>query len=205
MARMSRTLHRRSGLLALTVGLAIVLSGCGGDDGPDLPDGAVATVDGAPISRESFDHWLEITRREAEQGDSPLDDKGIQTSVLNALIRAKWAQGEADALGVNVPDAKIDEELARTRKLTFAGGKTFPEYLEQTGLTEADLRQRIRNGALTLALNRQFKQAAEEAKAPNLDQALIAANRAYAARWKAKTVCEQDLATKDCSNYRTSG
>jgi foldase protein PrsA len=38
---------------------ALALAGCGGGGG-DVPESAVATVDGEPIERQSFDHWLGV-------------------------------------------------------------------------------------------------------------------------------------------------
>jgi foldase protein PrsA len=51
-------LVRRSRLPALAlVMLSAALTGCGGGG---VPASAVATVDGEPIERQSFDHWLEV-------------------------------------------------------------------------------------------------------------------------------------------------
>src|ERR687896_691937 len=54
-------------LVALCAGLAVMtgVTGCG-DDG--VPGSAVATVDGEPIERQSFDHWLTIA---AKSGGGP--------------------------------------------------------------------------------------------------------------------------------------
>lgn len=198
---MIRTIDRRSaGLSTAAVCAVLALAGCGGSDS-DVPDGAVAVVNGSPITQASFDHWLDITRQEAKAGGSPLDDDQVKERVLSTLIRAKWAAGEAQEVGVPVTDADVDKEYDRTSKLKFAGGKTFEQYLKDSGMSEEDLRFRIRTGVLNQALTRNVEKQAGGADAPNVDRDLVKYNRDYTARWKALTTCADDLVIKDCSNY----
>ncbi|MBF6620414.1 MAG: SurA N-terminal domain-containing protein [Patulibacter sp.] len=199
---MPRTPSRRTAVrLVLALAATATLAACGGDPADDVPDDAVAVVNGAPISQATFDRWYEITMREASFAGSPLSDAEISDRVMSTLIRARWVRGEAEELGIEVPKSELEEEWKRTTELEYAGGKTFEEYLEETGLTEAELRYRIATGKYTIFLTRWSQAEAGGADAPDVDEKMLAYNRDYTARWKALTVCAEDHLIADCSNY----
>jgi foldase protein PrsA len=50
-------------------GLALGLAGCGG-----VPGDTVATVDGEPIARSEFEHWLTVTAKSSAAVDAPVPD-----------------------------------------------------------------------------------------------------------------------------------
>jgi foldase protein PrsA len=54
---------------ALALLLAAVVAGCGG-----VPGNAVATVDGDPIEKTSFDHWMEIAAKSSGQPNAQVPD-----------------------------------------------------------------------------------------------------------------------------------
>src|SRR5213075_524505 len=48
-------------LALLTVAVALVVTGCGSG----VPSNSVATVDGTPIKKAEFDHWLSVAARQS--------------------------------------------------------------------------------------------------------------------------------------------
>ncbi|MGA8576000.1 MAG: peptidylprolyl isomerase [Candidatus Cybelea sp.] len=110
----------------LTVGLATLLMGtflaaCSGG-------GAIATVNGQPISRSTFDQRLE---------SSPMGRTVLQQLVQETLIE-QYAKNN----NITVTDADIDAKESQI-KANFPAG-SWDEMLKSRGLTEADVRQALR-------------------------------------------------------------
>jgi foldase protein PrsA len=111
--------------LRLTVGLAGLLLGsllaaCSG--------GAVATVNGQPISRANFDSHLE---------SSPMGRTILQQLVQDTLIQ-QYAKNN----NITATDAEIDARENQI-KANFPSG-SWDEMLKARGLTEADVRAALR-------------------------------------------------------------
>jgi foldase protein PrsA len=109
----------------LTVGLAGLLMGtflaaCSG--------GAVATVNGEPISRSTFNARLE---------SSPMGRTVLQQLVQETLI-AQYAKNN----NITVTDAEVDAKENQI-KANFPSG-SWDEMLKARGLTEADVRSALR-------------------------------------------------------------
>jgi hypothetical protein len=200
---MLRTPSRRTvARIALALVATATLAACGGSPADDVPDDAVATVNGTPITQASFDRWFAITKREnAFAGAEGLDEDDLRARVLSTLIRARWVRGEAEELGITVPKSEFEKEWKRTTKLQYVGGKDFEQYMKETGLTEDELRYRIETGKINIFLMRASQARAGGAEAPDVDKKMLAYNRDYTDRWTALTVCAEDLVIADCSNY----
>lgn len=203
MSAMPRTPSRRTvARIALALVATGTLAACGSDPADDVPDDAVAVVNGTPITKASFDRWYEITEREnAFAGADDLSDDDLRTRVLSTLIRAHWVRGEAEELGIKVPKSELEKEWKRTTKLQYVGGKDFEQYLRETGLTEAEVRYRIATGKANIFLMRASQARAGGAEAPDVDKKMLDYNRDYTERWTALTVCAKDFLIADCSNY----
>lgn len=112
--------------LRITVGLAGLLMGtflaaCSGG-------GSIATVNGQPISRSTFDQRLE---------SSPMGRTVLQQLVQETLIE-QYAKNN----NITVSDADIDAKENQI-KANFPSG-SWDEMLKARGLTEADVRQALR-------------------------------------------------------------
>jgi foldase protein PrsA len=110
----------------ITVGLAALLMGtsiaaCSGG-------GAVATVNGQPVSRSSFDARLE---------SSPMGRTVLQQLVQETLID-QYAKNN----NITVTDAEVDARESQI-KANFPTG-SWDEMLKARGLTEADVRSALR-------------------------------------------------------------
>jgi foldase protein PrsA len=110
----------------ITVGLAGLLMGtflasCSGG-------GAVATVNGQPISRATFDQRLE---------SSPMG-----RTVLQQLVQETLIDEYAKSNNITVTDAEVDQRETQI-KANFPTG-SWDEMLKARGLTEADVRSALR-------------------------------------------------------------
>jgi foldase protein PrsA len=109
----------------ITVGLAALMMGtslaaCSG--------GAVATVNGEPISRSAFNARLE---------SSPMGRTVLQQMVQETLIE-QYAKNN----NINVTDAEVDAREAQIKQ-NFPSG-SWDEMLKARGLTEADVRAALK-------------------------------------------------------------
>lgn len=116
---MSKALRITAGLASLLMGASI--AACSGG-------GAVATVNGQPISRSTFD-----TRLEA----SPMGRTVLQQLVQETLIE-QYAKNN----NISVSTAEIDARETQI-KANFPSG-SWDEMLKSRGLTEADVRSALR-------------------------------------------------------------
>ncbi len=116
---MSKALRITAGLASLLMGTSI--AACSGG-------GAVATVNGQPISRSTFDSRLEA---------SPMGRTVLQQLVQETLIE-QYAKNN----NISVSNAEIDARETQI-KANFPSG-SWDEMLKSRGLTEADVRSALR-------------------------------------------------------------
>jgi foldase protein PrsA len=68
----------------------------------------------------------------------------LRTEVMQFLIQAEWVQQEADAQGVKVTDQDIKRSFEDQKKQAFPNDKAYQQFLNQSGMTEADILFRVR-------------------------------------------------------------
>jgi foldase protein PrsA len=68
----------------------------------------------------------------------------LKTEVMQFLIQAEWVQQEADAQGVKVTDQDIKRSFEDQKKQAFPNDKAYQQFLNQSGMTEADILFRVR-------------------------------------------------------------
>lgn len=76
---------------------------------------------------------------------------------MGTLIQQLWIEGEAKSQGVTVTDAEVQRQLAATKRQSFPTEKAYQRFLKQSGMTEADVLERIRTQALAAALTRKVQ------------------------------------------------
>jgi hypothetical protein len=100
---------------ALALGLvlaALLLAGCGG-----AGDKAVATVDGAKVTRDELDATVAHFDEEARREGRPFPKEGspafgaVRNRLLGLLVYRAELELEAKRLGVRVDDRQVDERL----------------------------------------------------------------------------------------------
>ncbi|MFZ0032243.1 MAG: peptidylprolyl isomerase [Candidatus Cybelea sp.] len=116
---MSKAQRITVGLAALLMGTAVAACSSGS---------AIATVNGQPISRSTFDNRLE---------SSPM-----ARSVLQQLVQETLIEQYAKNNNINVTDAQLDARETQI-KANFPSG-SWDEMLKARGLTEADVRSALR-------------------------------------------------------------
>src|SRR6188472_2197234 len=143
---MKRSLMLAAAALAV---LTVVAAGCGDTD--EVPQDAVAVVDGTPISKSTLDELLTRTKKTyaAQKRQFPKagtsEYQALQTQAVAFLVqRAEYAR-EADKLGVKVTDAQIQQKVDGVKKQYFGGNeKKFEAGLKAQSYTLAALRDDAR-------------------------------------------------------------
>ncbi len=81
----------------------------------------------------------------------------LVAQTMGTLIQNLWIEKEADAQGVNVSDADVKRQLAQTKRQSFRDEAAYQRFLKTSGMTEADVMERVRVQALAAALTRKIQ------------------------------------------------
>ncbi|MGB2710024.1 MAG: peptidyl-prolyl cis-trans isomerase [Conexibacter sp.] len=68
----------------------------------------------------------------------------VVQQTLATLIQSAWIEREAEAQGVKASDKEVDKQLAQTKQQSFPKPKAYAKFLKQSGMTNADVRFRLR-------------------------------------------------------------
>src|SRR5919106_6318449 len=132
----------------LFVVLVIVIAVFGDVGKADVPDDAVAVVDGTEISTDDFETAL----RQAAMGQGldeppPADDpqyQALRDEAMNNLLDIEWIQKEADERGIEVSDEEVQREFEQTKEENFKTEKEYQDFLEESGFVQEDIDLRVR-------------------------------------------------------------
>lgn len=143
-----RKIHVLTLFLAL---LALGVAGCGGDD-KNVPDGAVAVVDGEEITKAEFDALINRAKSSYEQNKREFPKVGtpeyktLQNQAVQYLVQQEKYRQKAEELDVEVEKKEVDDRLTQIKQQYFGGDDAkFQENLKQQGLTEQQVRREIEN------------------------------------------------------------
>ena len=133
-------------VLAALVALVAATMGIGK---PSLPEGALAIVDGVgdPMEQEELDAALEQAAASQQLPEVPApDDPQYGTLLIPAVsdvLLSRWVAGEAEERGIDITDREIDAELQTIIDEQFGGQKEFDKFLEESGFSEEEARERV--------------------------------------------------------------
>lgn len=127
-------------LVALAASFALVAAACGGSE--DVPDGAVATVDGTVIAKSELDELMTVARKSYESRDQEFPKAGtpeyqsVQTQYVAFLVQREQFRKEAEDRGIEVTEADVDAELEQLVKDRFEGDrKKLDAAIEEQGFS----------------------------------------------------------------------
>lgn len=129
--------------------LVALLAACGGgSSSQNVPADAIATVDGTPVTKASFNSLLTVACARYKSQGQPCPKVGTPTysslrdSAVTFLVQQQELQQEADKLGVKVTQQDIDKQVAQIKKTYYQGSeKKFDAALKKDGITLAQLEQ----------------------------------------------------------------
>jgi foldase protein PrsA len=135
----------------LLIALFVAVAAAQGIGHPNPSSDEIAVVEDAPegtITKEDFDRALTQTaaRQGIKQVPAPDDPQYqlLSDAAVSDLILTRWVLGEAEERGIEVSEREIDDELQNVIKQQFGSQKAFDKFLDQSGFTLDEARQRIR-------------------------------------------------------------
>lgn len=153
---------------------------------------AVATVDGTPIAKASYEHWLAVDRA-LGVAHSP------QHHALGFLITSSWILGEAAKRHISVRNGEVHKRLANLEAKSFPKAGATRAYLRRSHQTTADLQARVK----VELLQGRIAEEVTKGKPKTQHEAVLAAfERHFAAHWKALTSCKPGYVMEDCKEYK---
>ena len=139
--------------LLFAVAFALFAAACGGDGngGGNVPPGAVAVVDGEPITKAQVDQLLGQARQsyKSQKRKFPragtAEYKQLVTQAVQFLVqRVEFAQKAAER-GVKVSNQDVEKRLKQIKKQYFGGSeKKYRTALKQQGLTDKQVREDVK-------------------------------------------------------------
>jgi foldase protein PrsA len=146
-------------LAPIFLGFALVVfaPACGG--GGDVPEGAVAVVEGTEISRAELDELVERAKKayEAQKQEFPKvgtpEYQNVQTQYVAFLVQREEFEKEADELGIEVTQKDVDKEVQEFIKSRYEGDRKAAEKaLDEQGFTFEAFEETIRTSVLAQKL-----------------------------------------------------
>jgi len=143
---------KRLALLAFAL-LALVATGCGGSSSASARLGAddVAVAGSKEIGKEEFQTLMARAKRSYDTAKRPFPKPGTAEyeqlkgqAVTFLILRAEFEQ-EAEDLGVDVTDEKVDKRVEQLKKQFYGGNQErYEKTLRQQGLTAEQARGEVR-------------------------------------------------------------
>lgn len=135
---------------------AAVLGTAACSGGDDVPDGAVAVVDGTVVPQSALDELIERQKAvyAAENEEFPDEDsdqyEDIRRNYVVYLVQQVELEKEAENLGVTVSQKDVDEELEKFIESNYPDDREkFEQYLKAQGFTLETFKKSLRASVLT--------------------------------------------------------
>src|SRR5919108_550244 len=165
---------RLPGVIALVGVLALGLSACGGNDN-NVSAGAVANVDGKPISNAEFGHWINVVARTQQQQTPGTRKKKVKlpkpgsaeykqgaNQVMQFPVSSRWIAGEAADRDLTASPEEVKRSFERTRDQSFPNKKAYERFLRTSGQTQQDIDFRVRSDVLATKVRQEVTKDAQQ-------------------------------------------
>ncbi|MGZ4198910.1 MAG: peptidyl-prolyl cis-trans isomerase [Thermoleophilia bacterium] len=138
--------------LALVLGLALlVAAGCGGNK---VPQGAIATVGGVPITQAQFDQYINQAKASAGQNGQPaFPSPGTTTynryaaEIVNYLVEQQVVLNGAGQEKISVSDADVQTQLQQIAA-QYGGTQKMYAAAQKAGMNQSQLKTYVKNSLL---------------------------------------------------------
>ena len=146
--------------LALVLGLAVLFAaGCGGNK---VPQGAIGTVGGVPITQAQFDQYINQAKASAGQnGQAAFPSAGTATynryaaEIVNYLVEQQVVLNGAAAQKISVSDADVQSQLSQIAA-QYGGTQKMYAAAQKAGMNADQLKTYVKNSLLGQKLYQQI-------------------------------------------------
>lgn len=88
------------------------------------------------------------------------ENAALVQQTMGTLLQQAWIEKEASAEGVSISDAEVQRQLAITKRQSFPTEAAYQRFLRSSGMTQADVLERVRVQALAAKLTRKVQSSA---------------------------------------------
>ncbi len=155
----------------LVAALVLVVSACGSSG--DVPDSAVAVVNGTEITKAELDELVGRAKENSEAQNQEFPKAGtpeyqdIQKRYVAFLVQREQFEQEAEERDIEITEKDIDKEVDEFVKSRFAGKRAeFEKALKDQGFTMEAFRETIRTSVLSQKL---FDEVTKEVEVPDAE------------------------------------
>ena len=160
-------------ILFASTALALVAAGCGGNSTASLGTDDIAVVGSKEITKEQFQSLMGRAEKsyDAQKRSFPkpgsTEYEQLKGQAVTFLVQRAEFDQEADDLGVEVTDQKVEKRINRLKKQFYGNNEArYQKTLRQQGLTEESARDEVRAQLVSEAL---FKKVTEDIKVSDAD------------------------------------
>jgi parvulin-like peptidyl-prolyl isomerase len=158
---------------ALALALALAAAGCGGTSSANLGSDDVAVVGSQQISKDQFQELMARAKTSYDSQKRAFPKPGsteyeqLKGQAITFLVQQAEVQEQAESMGVEVSDAKVDQEIARYKKQFYGGSEArYQKAIKQQGLSEEQAREAIKQQLVSQGL---FKKVTGDVKVTDQD------------------------------------
>jgi foldase protein PrsA len=163
---------RRPLLFAFAL-LALFAAGCGGTTTAALSSSDVAVVGSEHITKDQLNSLLDraqktyVAQKRAFPKPGTAEYEQLKGQAVTFLIQRAEIDEQASQNGIDISDAKVDQEIARYKKQFYGGSNArYEKAVKQQGLTDEQAREEIRASLVSQAL---FKKLTADVKVSDAD------------------------------------
>lgn len=126
----------------------------------------------------------------------------LSGDTVDSLLEAAWIRGEAVERGIALTRRQVSREVNLVKKQSFKSEAEYHRFLKESHYTRRDVNERVELQILSERLQRQIKtqierDARNESEIRKGFEQFLAE---FDEKWRARTVCAPEYATKRCSN-----
>ncbi|TML04939.1 MAG: hypothetical protein E6G36_04445 [Actinobacteria bacterium] len=157
-------------LLFAFASLALVAAGCGGTSTASLSSNDVAVVGSAHVTKDDFQALMGRAKKSYDAQKRAFPKAGsteyeqLKGQAITFLVQRAEIAEQASQHGVDISDARVDQEIAKYKKQF--GNAGFEKQVKQQGLTDEQAREQIRAQLASQAL---FKKITGNVKVTDAD------------------------------------
>jgi parvulin-like peptidyl-prolyl isomerase len=163
----------RRPLLFAFASLALLAAGCGGTTTAALSSGDVAVVGSEHITKDQLNSLMDRAKKTYDAQKRVFPKPGsteyeqLKGQAVTFLIQRAEIDEQASRNGIDISNAKVDQEIAHYKK-TFYGGSNarYEKAVKQQGLTDEQAREEIKASLVSNAL---FKKLTANVKVSDAD------------------------------------
>ena len=160
-------------LLFALASLALLAAGCGGTTTASLSSSDVAVVGSDHVTKDQFESLMARAKKSYDAQKRAFPKAGsteyeqLKGQAITFLVQRAEIQEQASQQGIDISNARVDQEIAKYKKQFYGGSDArYEKAVKQQGLTDEQAREEIRAQLVSQAL---FKKITSSVKVSDAD------------------------------------